>query len=176
MQVYVYNIYQIINYPRGEVKSLRLIYEQRAWGITQKNCYSKGVYTPTERSNDMTIHEKSEINRMRLEGYSASAIATFLGLSASTVRSHIHRHPEIENTRLCKNCGKPVLQTPNRREKKFCSDTCRMEWWNKHQGEVHRKAYYTLTCEYCKKEFTSYGNKNRKYCSRDCYTQARHSG
>ncbi len=124
----------------------------------------------------MTIHEKSEINRMRLEGYSPSVIATILGLSASTVRSHIHRHPEIENTRLCKNCGKPVLQTPNRREKKFCCDSCRMAWWNGHQDEVSRKAYYTLTCKHCGKEFKSYGNKNRKYCSRDCYTQARHSG
>ena len=121
----------------------------------------------------MTLQDKSEINRMRLEGYSASVIATVLGLSASTVRSHIRRHPDIENTRLCKNCSKPVPQNPKGKEKKFCCDSCRLSWWNAHKDQVSRKAYYTLTCENCKKEFTSYGNKNRKYCSRDCYTQAR---
>jgi len=31
----------------------------------------------------------------------------------------------------------------------------------------------TMTCARCGKEFTSYGNKNRKYCSHDCYIKAR---
>ena len=86
---------------------------------------------------------------MRLEGHSPSVIAATLGLSAGTVRAHIHRYPEIPNTKLCKNCGKPVLQAEKRREKKFCSDSCRMLWWNTHQDSVNRKAYYNLTCEYC---------------------------
>ena len=50
MQVYVYNIYQNVT-PGGEVKSLRLIYEQRPWGITQKVPYSNGVLTLTKTAN-----------------------------------------------------------------------------------------------------------------------------
>jgi len=124
----------------------------------------------------MTLQNKIAINNMRLEGHSPSVIAATLGLSAGTVRAHIHRYPEIPNTKLCKNCGKPVLQTEKRREKKFCSDACRMLWWNTHRDSVNRKAYYNLTCEYCGKEFESYGNKNRKYCNRACYVASRQAG
>lgn len=124
----------------------------------------------------MRLQDKIAINNMRLEGHSPSVIAATLGLSAGTVRAHIHRYPEIPNTKLCKNCGKPVLQTEKRREKKFCSDTCRMLWWNSHRDSVNRKAYYNLTCEYCGKEFESYGNKNRKYCCRACYVASRQAG
>ena len=35
------------------------------------------------------------------------------------------------------------------------------------------KAYYTLTCRYCGKQFESYGNSHRVFCSRDCYLQFR---
>ena len=124
----------------------------------------------------MTLQNKIAINNMRLEGHSPSVIAATLGLSAGTVRAHIHRYPEIPNTKLCKSCGKPVLQSEKRREKKFCSDVCRMLWWNSHRDLVNRKAYYNLTCEYCGKEFESYGNKNRKYCSRACYVASRQAG
>ncbi|MBQ7045526.1 MAG: DUF2116 family Zn-ribbon domain-containing protein [Clostridia bacterium] len=124
----------------------------------------------------MTQQDKTAINRMRLEGHTPSKIAIALGLPAGTVRSYIHRHPTIHNTKHCKNCGKPVLQSEKRREKKFCSDRCRMAWWNTHQDTVNRKAYYNLTCKYCGKEFKSYGNKNRKYCCRACYVASRQAG
>ena len=42
-----------------------------------------------------------------------------------------------------------------------------------HQDLVNKKAYYHLTCQRCGKEFNSYGNKNRKYCSRECYAETR---
>ena len=124
----------------------------------------------------MTLQNKIAINNMRLEGHSPSVIAATLGLSAGTVRSHISRHPNIPNTKFCKQCGKPVLQKESRREKKFCSDACRMLWWNTHQEFVNRKAYYNLTCEYCGKEFEIYGKKNRKYCCRACYVASRQAG
>ena len=43
----------------------------------------------------------------------------------------------------CPQCGKPVTQRSGHK-KKFCSDRCRMEYWNSHQDQVLRKAYYTL--------------------------------
>ena len=124
----------------------------------------------------MRLQDKIAINNMRLEGHSPSVIAAKLGLSASTVRSHIHRHPNIPGAKACKNCGRPLMQPKGRREKKFCSDICRMAWWNNHQQEVNRKAFYTLECQCCGKEFESYGNKNRKYCCRACYVTSRRAG
>ena len=121
----------------------------------------------------MTTREIETLNDLRLKGYQPSAIAVVLGIPPGTVRSHIHRHPDMPNTKLCKHCGKSVPQNIGHKEKKFCSDKCRMAWWNSHQDSVNRKAYYTLTCKNCGKEFESYGNKKRKYCSRGCYLAAR---
>ena len=130
----------------------------------------------TEGVFAMRLQDKIVINNMRMEGHTPSVIADQLGIPASTVRSFIHRNPDVPNTKQCLQCGKPVLQPKGRREKKFCSDRCRMDWWNSHQDAVNRQAYYTLTCEYCGKEFESYGNKNRKYCCRTCYVAARQPG
>lgn len=121
----------------------------------------------------MSPKVKREIDKMRLDLVPAKQIAETLGIHVGTVRSYIRRHPEIENARFCLTCGIPVVQTPGRKAKKFCSDKCRMKWWNKHQDHVNRKAYYTLTCIQCGKEFQSYGNQKRKYCGRECYTEAR---
>ena len=35
--------------------------------------------------------------------------------------------------------------------------------------KVNKKAFYTLTCKHCGKEFTAYGNQKRVYCCHDCY-------
>ena len=88
----------------------------------------------------MRLQDKIAINNMRLEGHSPSVIAAKLDLPPGTVRSHIHRNPVISGTKVCKNCGKLLVQPKGRREKKFCSDSCRMAWWNSHQGDVSRKA------------------------------------
>jgi endogenous inhibitor of DNA gyrase (YacG/DUF329 family) len=124
----------------------------------------------------MRLQDKIAINNMRLEGHTPSVIAATLKIPAGTVRSYIHRHPAMPDSRVCKQCGKPVRQAPHRREKKFCSDACRMAWWNSHQEDVNKKAFYTLTCACCGKEFESYGNQNRKYCCRACYIADRRAG
>ena len=48
-----------------------------------------------------------------------------------------------------------------------------MAWWNTHPADVNKQAFYSITCQHCGKDFLSYGNKNRKYCSRECYSNAR---
>lgn len=117
----------------------------------------------------MRQDEKAAIDNMRIDGMKPPAIAAALGLSVNTVYTYIRRHPELPNARTCLYCGKPVLQPHGKRVKKFCSSSCRMAWWNSHQDQVKRKAYYKLVCQFCGKEFESYGNKNRKYCCRTCY-------
>ena len=124
----------------------------------------------------MTKQEIETLNLMRSHDKSATDIAIALGLSVNTVRSYIRRHPPKDTVEVgCRQCGKPVMQHKGRKAKYFCSDRCRNAWWNAHPEKVQRKAYYRLACRFCGKEFVSYGNKNRKYCSRLCYADARRS-
>ena len=121
----------------------------------------------------MKPQDKITIDNLRLEGKSAGEIAMLLHISPNTVYSHIRRHPAIPDTVCCTNCGKPVQQSQHHRMKKFCSDKCRMQWWKEHPESLQKKAYYALTCQQCGKEFQSYGNKERKYCCRECYIASR---
>lgn len=126
----------------------------------------------------MTDGERSRIIALQYKGYGYKRIAAETGLALNTVKSFCARHPvQIEelsgSNDLCRNCRTPLKQTLHKRKRLFCSDACRMAWWNAHPERVQRKAYYTLTCRYCGKQFESYGNAHRVFCSRDCYLQFR---
>nr|CDL66842.1 unnamed protein product [uncultured bacterium] len=75
----------------------------------------------------------------------------------------------------CCICGNPITQPKTGRPRRFCCEKCRREWWKAHPEAVKKseKASYTLVCEQCGKPFISYGNKNRKYCGRECYFRHR---
>lgn len=134
----------------------------------------------------MTNTQKTRIEEMRKEGMGYSRIAKALGLSDNTVKSFCRRAnltglyeapmPMRDGIRLCRSCGKEVVQIPGRKEKKFCSDSCRMKWWNAHLDMVSRRAVYEFECAFCKGKFTAYGNARRKYCSRKCYLADRFGG
>lgn len=122
----------------------------------------------------MTNAERSRIVELQQKGYGYKKIATITGLPQNTVKSYCSRHPVqkndfAESEGLCRNCKKPLEQTPHKRKRMFCSDACRMAWWNAHPERVQRKACYTLACRNCGKQFESYGNSHRVFCSRDCY-------
>lgn len=122
----------------------------------------------------MTQHEIEMLGLMRSKGKSAVDIASALQISVNTVRSYIRRHPAKDEIYIsCRQCGAPILQVKGRKVKLFCSDICRNAWWKAHPERINRKAYYHMNCEYCGKEFLSYGNQNRKYCSRACYADSR---
>lgn len=76
---------------------------------------------------------------------------------------------------LCPQCGKYVKQH-TKHKKRFCSDRCRMKYWNSHPDLIRRMAYYTITCQNCGEEFRCYGNAHRKFCSRACYDAYRKRG
>lgn len=78
----------------------------------------------------MSKADRKEIERMRMDGYGPTRIARELGLSVNTVKSHIRRNPSLRNAVYCLQCGRAVSQTPGRRKKKFCSNTCRSQYWN----------------------------------------------
>ena len=121
----------------------------------------------------MTASQKATVLFMRSKGLSFAKIAEKLDLSVNTIKSFCGRNKEGQ---LCLCCGSSIQQPPRTRIKKFCSDKCRMQWWNAHIKEVNRKAMYDFTCSCCGKTFQAYGNKHRKYCSRECYIRARFGG
>ena len=131
----------------------------------------------------MTNEQKMKIAELRGQGFGYKKIGQVIGLSDSAVKSYCHRaglteavEPTPSDGGTCQFCGKPILQIPGRKQKRFCSDSCRNKWWDSHLEIVKRKAVYTFTCPSCGKEFTAYGNANRKYCSHECYIEDRFGG
>lgn len=104
----------------------------------------------------MTDEQRRQIAILREEGNGYKRIAQALGLSENTVKSfckrknlggvaaiiQVERPPEDR----CQSCGKNITQSPGRKKKKFCSDRCRMKWWNSHLDQVKRKANYDYVC------------------------------
>jgi len=137
----------------------------------------------------MTADEKAKITHMRLEGVGFVKISTDLGISVNTIKSYCRRkalpgggigyipaETEKQNTTRCKQCGKPLTQNPKRKVKRFCSDTCRLKWWNTHREAVNMKTASQITCADCGKEFSCYSRENRKYCCHSCYITNRFGG
>lgn len=137
----------------------------------------------------MTDVQAARINRLRMEGKGYKAIATETGLSRDIVRNYCKKHNlsgyasvvsknmqiMTEGNEACRFCGNTIIQPATGRRKRFCCEKCRRQWWKAHPEAVKKgtKAIYELTCNQCGKTFHSYGNKNRKYCSRDCYFKHR---
>lgn len=132
----------------------------------------------------MTDEQKIQIKKLKAAGLSNAQIAQETGILTNTVKSFCRRHKiagdmQLDTTEIksvCKNCGIPVKQQSGRKEKKFCSDKCRMKWWNAHLNEVNRKAMSDCICKKCGKHFYVYGKSNRKYCSHECYISDRFGG
>ncbi|MDU1042584.1 MAG: DUF2116 family Zn-ribbon domain-containing protein, partial [Clostridiales bacterium] len=109
-------------------------------------------------------------------------IAKEINISVNTIKSYCKRHGLggtktcDEDTSHCEYCGKPVIQKPGRKKKRFCSDKCRNTWWNNHKNMINHKAIYEFTCKQCGKDFSAYGNSNRKFCSHSCYIKNRFGG
>jgi endogenous inhibitor of DNA gyrase (YacG/DUF329 family) len=119
----------------------------------------------------MTSDDIAKITELQIKGMGYKRISALTGLPVNTVKSYCRRHP-TSGFCVCQQCGSAVKQTPHKRAKKFCSDTCRMVWWKEHPERVQRKVFH-LTCVWCEKPFDSVGNDARKYCSRACYADAR---
>lgn len=125
----------------------------------------------------MDDRQRQQIRELREEGYGYGRIAQILEISENTIKTYCRRHglggvatnlASSEGKRQYCPCCKSVLELiPGRKPKKFCSDKCRMKWWNSHLDQVKRKANYSFVCPVCKKQFSVYGNANRKYCSHD---------
>ena len=130
----------------------------------------------------MTTEEAKIVSDLQQRGLGYKKISALTGIGVNTVKAYCRRHRAIEpkasdtTQSFCRACGKPIEVAMKQKPRQFCSDTCRMKWWNSHPDQVKRKAYYTFTCLQCGCRFESYGNAHRKYCSRQCYADARRKG
>jgi endogenous inhibitor of DNA gyrase (YacG/DUF329 family) len=131
----------------------------------------------------ITPLQKDRIAVLRARGESYAAVAAALGISENTVKSFCYRNglgvkqaAVLNDYSVCINCDRPLTHTPGAKRRRFCSDTCRMSWWNAHREAVNRKAVYSFVCPVCGAAFESYGNAKRKYCSRACYGMSRRAG
>lgn len=137
----------------------------------------------------MTKAQADQIRELRLKGTGYRSIGTVVGLSRDIVRNYCRSHgldgyasaltrnikEMMEAGEVCNFCGGRMAQPKTGRPKKFCCDRCRREWWKAHPEAANRsmEARYELECPNCHKTFISYGNRNRKYCSHDCYIKYR---
>lgn len=142
----------------------------------------------SEGSMYMKESDKKKIKELWLQGYGSTKIAEILGINVNTVKSFCRRHglsgdrkqERFNNTDIvvkeprCKCCGFSIAWKSGTKKKIFCSDSCRMKWWNSHQEFVNRKAEYVFVCCNCGRLFTAYGNKERKYCTHSCYIEHRY--
>lgn len=130
----------------------------------------------------MTGNERTAIERMRRSGLSYQEIADNLAIRKEAVRSYCRNHninPDVDGMQdkdICPVCGKPLKKASGKgRRRRFCSDSCRMEWWKNHPSEkghdIRRIRVYK--CAGCGKLFCGYGSTERKYCSHECYISHR---
>ena len=131
----------------------------------------------------MTARQKEQISTMRLRGDSHAAIADALGLSRNTVKSFCLRNLRPEplevkaapvKSGICAQCGMAFVLCPGHRQRRFCSDQCRMTWWNAHRDLLNSKGLLEHTCACCGKHFMGYERQRRKFCSHACYIAYRY--
>lgn len=127
----------------------------------------------------MTTDQKKIITEMRKRGRTYANIAEILSISESTIKTYCRRTRLTEDSAkavlVCKQCGKPIKVKDKHRARQFCSDQCRAAWWYANRGSKPRTEYQ-LICSNCSQPFVSIGNKARKYCSHQCYIDARFGG
>ena len=119
---------------------------------------------------------RESIILLRQQGESFTEIGKALSLSPNTVKSICRRGgikaeavPDLDPDR-CKNCGEPLPQIPGKKRKTFCSARCRTAWWNK----TRSRRPYRLACHCCGREFISFGNRKKNYCSQECRRTGRY--
>lgn len=136
----------------------------------------------------MTKEIKEKIDKLIGLGYSANRIVKEIPISINTVKSYIRRKKIKDINKpisvsilavpdgICLYCGSSINQNEKTKRRKFCSKKCKYLWWKEHPQYLKKKAIYRIKCKHCNKYFTSYGNKNRIYCTHSCYIKDRFKG
>lgn len=121
----------------------------------------------------MELH--NEILKYKQEGLSYSELSAMFKLPLGTVKSLYSRAlQKYEQQGVCKACGVAISYTKGKKRKIFCSDACRLQWWNHNRHLLASKATITKQCAHCGEVFRSQNYRHRKYCSHHCYVAARY--
>ena len=131
----------------------------------------------------MTNSEKAYITHYRQAGYGLAEIARTLGLPSSTVKAFCRRGgivPLNENADesakltegICLNCGATMSLETGHKQRKFCSDACRLTWWHAHRYMAKNAVEHT--CPACGRTFRT--SRTQTYCSLDCFMDTRFGG
>jgi len=121
----------------------------------------------------MTDRQKHRIDALRRKGYSHADVADEMDVPVNTVKSYCRRNQARHAGDLCRNCDRPLAQNSRTRQKHFCSNRCRQEWWNRNRDQIQHRDSRVLECTYCGCDFQAHGKRQRKYCSHACYAADR---
>lgn len=133
----------------------------------------------------MTEEQRNRIVSARKNGMGYTKIAAEIGMTKNAVAAFCRRNGLSGNMSvgadksedgLCRECGKPLVQEDGMKTRVFCSKECKAKWWRAHPEKMNHKATYQFVCAACGRPFEAYGNSKRKYCSHDCYINARFKG
>ena len=135
----------------------------------------------------MTEQQKITIRNLREQNFSYIAIARAMSLTVSTIKSYCQRSglagnrkdafkSQSNNLKALLTFCSQIIQKEKVKRRIFCSDECRVTWWNSHLELVKRRNPHTDRCLCCGNEFTWHGSKERKFCSHACYIKHRYEG
>ena len=127
----------------------------------------------------MKREDFKQVQSLREAGYSYSRIATVLGVPKNSVKSYCNRFRIRPGARdqfadedgglRCRQCGLVIESERSSAIRRFCSNECRMRWWNAHRDHAKSKVMQMVVCANCNKAFRSYIGGHRKYCCHECY-------
>lgn len=137
-----------------------------------------------KEGGNMNMQQKEKVGMMRRSGMSYAKIAVELSLSENTVKSFCKRNRLASDAmqtanadggvrQSCLNCGISIMQTTGYRARKYCSDKCRITWWNRHPAAPGRQNVRAFVCRVCGMRFDAYGKRERKYCTRSCCARSK---
>ena len=132
------------------------------------------------------IH-RAQVRMLCSNGMRQTDIIAVTGLTKGVVNNIMRSCPrkepvktlleDMRSGKACMFCGAPITQTGKAgRKRKFCCDTCRLEYWKLHRYEKESKPahHHIQACVYCGRPFDVYGNKPRKYCCHQHYLMHRY--
>jgi len=75
----------------------------------------------------MKAEIRNRIIQMNIQGVGYKTIASDLNISIGSVRNVLKEKDQCET---CRFCGKKLYFTAGKKQKVYCNDQCRYQYWN----------------------------------------------
>ena len=127
----------------------------------------------------MNNDQREKITELRKDGFGYKRTAKAVGISLDSVKSFCRTHNLTGNMaarmapKVCRECGRVLVQPEKKKPLKFCNSVCRETWWRENRSKVNKKSAEVMECRGCGKEILAYKHEHRKYCSHSCYITTR---